>query len=126
MNAYTTTLKGRLSAAPRDYAQELGWSGQQTSEGTVFKGHYRAPGLRYDGWILRSPDGKLSFYILRPPMDLIRDTDYSNCFHARNDGWWLITFKPYDMPADVASGVASIQKVLRQAFGNRTAKRRRQ
>jgi hypothetical protein len=116
---------GQPCAVPKDYTHELGWTHHRTADGTVYTGHYRATGLRYQGWVLLNDKGKLSFYIHKPPMGLLRDTDYAGCFHFRNDGWCLVTFKPYDVPADVSSGIAAIQKALRNAFETRTAKRRR-
>jgi hypothetical protein len=123
MSVLSALFGGQPSAAPRNYAQDLGWKKQMSANGTVYTGHYRAAGLRYDGWILWR-EKRPEFFILKPPIDLLRDTDYAGCFHARNDGWWLITFKPYDVPADVASGIAAIHKTLRKAFELRAARRR--
>jgi hypothetical protein len=119
----TEVRKGQPLAAPKDYAEELGWVRQRTAESIVFTGYFRAPALRYRGWILQEQSGKFNFFIHRPPIELIRDTDSAGCFHPKNDGWWLITFKPDAQPADIASGIAAIQKVLRKAFEVRLARR---
>ncbi len=118
-------VKGQPSAAPKSYAQELGWASHTGPDGTVYTGHYRMPGLRYEGWIVED-NGKLTFYIKKPPIDLLRATDFAGCFHCNNDDWWVVGFKPYDMATDVASGIAAIQKTLWKAFQVRTAKRRAQ
>jgi len=116
-------MKGRPLAAPKAYAQDLGWRTEWTAQGTIYIGYYRAPGLRYEGWV-DDNRGKLQFYIRKPPINLLHDTDFGGCFHPRNNDWWLITFKPYDLPADLSSGVAAIQKALRRAFEVRAARRR--
>lgn len=125
--AWLSRLQTRTAPPVRTYARELGWSTQPGSPGgTVHRGYYRAFGLRWDGYVYQSSKG-LDFYILNPPMELIRDTDFGGCFHtAGNDGWWLIAFKPYAKPADLDSGVAAIQYVLLNAFQIRAAKRRQQ
>ena len=119
---YTLTRQAPLAPAPKTYAQELGWQGNRTNAGIEHTGRYRAPGLQYRGWVLQK-NGGLQFFIHKPPMDLLHDTDFSGCFHARNDGWWLISFKPHAIPPDLASGIAAIQKALRRAFEVRLARR---
>jgi len=123
MSVGSTRLRGQPRAALKNYADELGWTRRRAPDGAAFTGYYRASGLRYEGWVVEHDD-KLLFYILRPPMNLLRETDFSGCFHARNDGWWLVSFKPDDRPADAASGIASIQKALRDAFRTRSDLRR--
>ena len=126
MGTQSQLVRGRRPAAPKGYAYELGWRGHEEDEDTVYRGQYRARGLRYEGWIVETKAGKLTFYILNPPLDLLRETDFGGCFHYNNGEWWLIGFKPFDRPADAASGIAAIQKSLLVAFEARSAKRRAQ
>ena len=116
-------VAGQPQAAPRTYSEELGWTAERTAQGIVYKGNYLVRSLRYQGWVLQQ-DRKLQFYILNPPIQLLRETNFGACFHIRNDGWWLISFKPHDIPADLASGVAGIQKTLHTAFETRETSRR--
>lgn len=110
----------------RVYSDDLGWQRQRTAEGIVHSGTYRGPAVRYSGWILEDND-TLAFYIYKPPINLLRDTEYGQCFHPQKDGdWWLIGFRPYARPADVSSGIAAIQKALRTAFTTRLRSRRTQ
>lgn len=119
-------FQNRTAVPVRTYARELGWTSQPSREaGTIHRGYFRALGLRWDGYVYQTSKG-LDFYILNPPIQLIRDTDFSGCFHAANDGWWRITFKPYALACDLDSGVAAIQHVLLNAFQVRAAKRRQQ
>lgn len=111
-------------AAPKNYRQQLGWQSRESGDDLIFTGQYRVSGLRYDGWVRRDASRKLSFFIRNPPIEWLRDTEYGGCFHPRNDGWWLIGFKPNDTPADVSSGIAAIQKALGCAFEIRAQKRR--
>jgi hypothetical protein len=108
------------------YSQDSGWRRDMTGKGMVYTGYYRVPGLRYSGWVSQKWSGTLLFYILNPPIALLRETEFGGCFHfAGNDGWWLISFRPEARPPDVDSGVAAIQLALRQAFVARAAKRTR-
>src|SRR5437868_5989454 len=105
MSVHPTIVRGQPSAAPKDYAQELGWKSKSgpTADSAVYSGYYRAAGLRYQGWVLQQTNGKLLFYILKPPISLLRKTQFAGCFHFRNDEWWLIGFRPDAVPADLAS-----------------------
>lgn len=119
-------IQSRAAPPIRTYARELGWTSQPSREGgTIHQGYYRALGLRWDGYVHQTFKG-LDFFILNPPIQLIRDTNFGGCFHARNDGWWLVAFKPDAKPSDLDSGVAAIQHVLLNAFEVRAAKRRQQ
>ena len=124
MSDFHWERKGRQVAAPKTYAQELGWTARRDGKSAVYSGHYRARGIRYEGWIVTKSGGKLLFYILNPPLALLRETEFGGCFHFNNDDWWLIGFHPGDQPTDVCSGIAAIQKALMEAFNVRTAKRR--
>ena len=123
--AVLSWLRNFTTSSVRTYARELGWASKPSPPGTVHTGYYRAVGLRWQGHVYQTSKA-LDFYILKPPVDLIRDTDFGGCFHARNDGWWLVAFRPEAIPPDLDSGVAAIQYVLAKAFQVRAAKRRRQ
>jgi hypothetical protein len=115
---------GRPGAAPRYYSDDLGWKTQQTSDQFVYTGYYRVVGLRFDGYIRESKNGgQLYFFVRKPPIQLIRDTEFAGCFHARNDDWFLVGFKDRAQPKDVNSGIAAIQRVLLKAFRVRMAHR---
>jgi hypothetical protein len=105
------------------YAEELGWQSRTTNDGLVHTGNYRAAGLKYSGWILEKVGGKFQFFIHNPPIKLLRSTDFAGCFHACNDGWYLIAFKPHSVPAEISSGIAAVQKALRNAFEVRVSTR---
>jgi hypothetical protein len=126
MGVHSIRFWGRLSAAPKNYAQDLGWKSRKTSNGVLYTGYYRAYGLRYEGSVLKAHDGKLTFLIRKPPIELLRDTEFGGCFHAADDGWWLVAYKPWSLPADAPSGIAAIQKTLLKAFEIRAEKRRSQ
>src|SRR5690349_17233710 len=122
MSILSLFRRGQPKAAPKTYDQDLGWARKETMDGTVYTGYFRAVGLRYEGWILQQRKS-LQFYILKPPIQLLRDTEFGGCFHAQNDGWWLIAFKPYHAPRDASSGIAAVQKALLRAFQLRTTRR---
>ncbi len=124
VNIITGLRKGQPSAAPKSYAQELGWTSRKSGSGTIHTGHYSVLGFRRQGWIFEHDQGKLEFYIFKPPIELLRATEYAGCFHARQDDWWLVAFKPSAAPVDVSSGIAAIQKSLRRAFEVHAASRR--
>ncbi len=108
----------------RTFSRDLGWTSEAQREGgTVHRGFFRATGLRWQGYV-RQKSGKLDFFVLNPPIQMIRDTQFSGCFHARNDGWWFIGFRPEALPPDVDSGIAAVQHVLKTAFEKRAEKRR--
>src|SRR5438128_7752 len=91
--------------APRSYAQDLGWTSDSTAEGLSWTGSYRACSLRWQGYIHQPRGGgRLCFYILRPPFDVLKDTHFGACFHARNDGWWLVSFD-LSAPPNLDSGI---------------------
>jgi len=113
-----------VTPMPKTFDQQLGWVQERTAEGVVYQGLYRAVGLRYTGWILKRADGTFLFHILKPPITLLRDTEYEHCFRPRNSGWWLVDFQPAAEPVDVSSGIAAIQKALRTAFHTRLEQRR--
>jgi len=104
--------------------QELGWRSSPAGDVVQFSGQFRLAGLRYDGYVRQELGGRLSFYIHNPPIVWLRETEYGGCFHPRDDGWWLVSFKPHEVPADASSGVAAIQIALVAAFATRTRKRR--
>lgn len=110
-------------AAPKTYKDELGWRSHPTAEGITHTGYYRVYTLKYRGWILQKPDGKFQFFIQRPPFSLIKHTEFAGCFHEREGGVWLITFKPYALPNTVSSGIVAIQNAMRRAFEVHVANR---
>ena len=110
-------------SGPRRYSEDLGWRRRHTPIGTIYTGLFRARGLSFHGWARQDPDGKLHFLIYRPPIEILKDTDFSGCFHEYADGWQLVAFKPYAQPPNVDSGIAAIQKALLKAFAIRAAKR---
>jgi hypothetical protein len=99
------------------FAQDMGWKSQLGTGGrTEYTGFFQACSLRWKGFIYQELDNTLDFYILNPPVGLLRHTDYAGCFHARNDGWYLITFKPYAKPINVDSGISAIQRALAESI----------
>ena len=81
--------------APLTFAQDMGWKSRPGQDGrTEYTGFFQACSLRWLGEIYHERDNTLHFYIHQPPIGLLRHTDYSGCFHARDHGWYLITFKP--------------------------------
>lgn len=118
-------LQNRLPrSGVRTFSRDLGWTSEFQCDGSkVHRGLFMAVGLRWQGYV-HQKSGKLEFFIQNPPIQMIRDTEFSGCFHARNDGWWFIGFKPEALPADLDSGIAAVQHVLRTAFERRAEKRR--
>ena len=116
-------IKHLKTGGPRRYAEDLGWRIRFTPEGTVYTGLFRAGGLTFHGWIRQDPTGQLHFLIHRPPMQMLRETDYFGCFHQRNDGWQLVAFKPYAQPPNVDSGIGAIQRALIRTLQERASRR---
>jgi hypothetical protein len=100
-------------AAPLTFTQDMGWKCQSGEGGRLeYTGYFQACSLRFRGEIYHEPDNSLYFYIHQPPIGLLQHTDYAGCFHPRDYGWYLISFKPYAKPANVDSGIYSIQQAL--------------
>lgn len=107
----------------RTYAIDLGWSSTRRIGGNaIHRGFYHAARQRWQGLAVQQGQ-KFEFRILKPPIGIIRGTEWEGCFHAiSTDGWWHVTFKPYSEPKDLDSGIAGINKILQVCFRRAAAK----
>ena len=104
---------GQPGAAPRTYAQDMGWAVKALPDGMVYRGYFRAKGLRWQGQIQCAPDGRILVFIENPPLGFIRSTEWAGCFHATSTGkWFQVTFKPYAPAKDVDGAIAAVNKIL--------------
>ena len=104
----------------RTLSKDLGWTSTRENGYRESYGFFRPNGLRWDGYIVENNYQSFRFYILKPPIRLLRRTEWAGCFHSIGDsGWYRITFKPWSIPKDVDGGIAAVNKVLRNIFRRR-------
>jgi hypothetical protein len=116
-------LEGRPTDS--DYARDNGWKMQRVAAGILYRGFYHAARQRWEGAVIQKGN-KFDFKILKPPIGVIRGTEWEGCFHSVSpDGWYHISFKPNHLPKDASSGIVAINKILQLCFQRAVSRRRR-
>ncbi len=110
--------RGQSGAAPRTYAQDMGWKPTRRPGYILHEGHFRTVGLRWRGFA-RECSGSFDFYIFDPPIGFVRNSQWAGCFHLGDGRWYHITFVPGQQPKDLDSGIAAINKVLSRSLRSR-------
>ena len=91
------------------YWQERGW----TRQGNRYTGNYQTPWGAFQGYAEQHGSSFFRFYILHPPVQLSRDRHWT-CFIFRGGGTYEIHLSR--QPADVGSGILTIERLLTEAF----------
>jgi hypothetical protein len=92
------------------YWQERGWS----IEGNAYSGNYQTPYAAFQGWIEPETSGRNNFYLHSPSAEIRRHSHWT-CFQHRGNDWYLVHMSRE--PKDVSSGIMTIEKLFREAYG---------
>jgi hypothetical protein len=90
---------------PLPYWQEAGW----TKNGNIYQGNYQTRDGAYQGWIEERSPYQITFYILRPPAEVLQSS-HGPCFLPLNNAWFNIHMST--RPKDVSSGIAAIERLI--------------
>jgi len=102
-----------IARRERAYWQERGWS----REGDTYVGSYQTPYGAFRGSVEDNGWGRLRFYLLDVPRAL-RDSPHWQCFQPRGRKGFHVHMGT--RPADVSSGILAIERLLTDAFENRS------
>jgi hypothetical protein len=91
------------------YWQESGW----THRGNNYQGAYQTPFGAFRGSIEDRGAGNFQFLIFDPP-NAMRKHSHWSCFQNLGKGWYLIHMGR--RPADISSGIMTIERLLTEAI----------
>jgi hypothetical protein len=91
------------------YWQERGW----TRQGNQYRGTYQTAYGAFTGWIEQRLGNHIDFFLHNPPPALQRHSHWS-CFQDRGDNWYAVHMSR--RPADVSSGIITIERLLTEAL----------
>lgn len=94
------------------YWQERGW----VRDGNRYSGSYQTRYGAFRGSIEQHGNHHFDFFIYDPP-DALRRHSHWACFQDRRQGWYLAHMAK--RPADVCSGIMTIERLITEAFENR-------
>lgn len=109
----------------RPLYQQKGWSetrslGFLLGSKTEYRGYYRTRLGSYKGKALKTPSGRVEFYIENPPMYALKNHKHGPCFMKQPmDGNWHLVHK-HNTNCDLGSGIISIENILYEALSSRT------
>jgi len=92
------------------YWQEQDW----VQQGNVYSGSYHTPYGAFTGWIEHRGGNIINFFIYDPP-NVLQQSSHWACFQDQGQGWYLVHMGR--RPADVSSGIMSIERLITEAFG---------
>jgi hypothetical protein len=91
------------------YWQERGW----TRSGDTYTGEYQTAHGSFRGEIEDRGRGNIRFFLFDPP-DALRSSSHWACFQPRGWGRYLVHMAR--RPADVASGILTIERLLAECL----------
>src|SRR5438105_4328174 len=91
------------------YWQQQGWR----QNGNQFLGNYQTSYGAFHGSIEQRGGSHFRFFIFNPPPELQRHSHWS-CFIDRGSNWYEVHMGR--KPADVSSGIMTIERLLKEAF----------
>lgn len=92
------------------YWQERGWN----HVGNTYSGNYQTPYAAFCGHIIEHSRNDLEFFLLNPS-EQIQGHSHWACFQVRGQGWYFVHMGR--RPADVSSGIITIERLISDAYG---------
>jgi hypothetical protein len=94
------------------YWQQQGW----THKGQVYEGGYQTPFGAVRGHVLERSAREIEFSMYQPPNEVLVGS-HGACFQHRGNGWYSVHMGR--RPADVSSGILTIERLIVEAYENR-------
>jgi hypothetical protein len=91
------------------YWQEQGW----VRQGNRYQGAYHTPYGAFPGWIEQRGGSGIDFFMYEPP-EALRQHSHWSCFQDRGQNWYRVHMSR--QPADVSSGILTIERLITEAF----------
>jgi hypothetical protein len=109
---FPTTIQKKYNF--RTYLQDEGWKSQEVDGVILHEGYYYATDKRWAGKVTENGNN-LFFQILTPPITLINQSPWKQCFHPLSkDGWYSVGFNVE--PMDAGSGIKAINDILETLY----------
>ena len=106
----STPIKIDRQAVP--YWQQQGW----TRNGQIYEGSYQTPYCAFRGHVLQRSTREIEFSLYQPSNE-IRGCSHWPCFQHLGNDWYAVHMAK--RPADVSSGILSIERLVVEAYEDR-------
>jgi hypothetical protein len=106
----STPIKIERQAVP--YWQQQGW----THNGQIYEGSYQTPYGAFRGYVLQRSAREIEFSLYQPSNE-IRGCSHWPCFQHVGNEWYAVHMAR--RPADVSSGILSIERLIVEAYEDR-------